>query len=87
MHPSQENLYEENRFSMHAGSITPHTYVDQVEASTCGLLALTPTGSHCPFLDGWLLPLRLLPWKHGGITIRNWSDDRTVEWFKHHLQQ
>jgi predicted alpha/beta-fold hydrolase len=66
----------------------PHkgrTYSELVDDSPLGLLVLTNSGSHCPFLDGTVLPFIRDPLSFSeggtGLMLSSWSDEAALEWF------
>ena len=50
-------------------------------ATPLGVLAVTATGSHCPFLDGRICPFRRDA-VNGTIMLDSWSDRATTEWLQ-----
>lgn len=58
------------------------TYAELFAKSPCGVLAITPTGSHCPFLDGRLAPFVRLPMCLGGIALNSWAESCTLDFFE-----
>ena len=77
-----QNVLEVNPYSEEG-----KRYTDQVEQSSCGILALVPSGSHCPFLDGVVWPFRFVPWRCGGIILNNWADETAIAWFEHAVRR
>jgi len=63
------------------------TFVDMVERSQCGLLLMTPSGSHCPFLDGALWPFLRVPRALGWLTCASWADLCVLEFFEGFLAE
>jgi len=61
------------------------TFVEMIERSPCGLLLITPSGSHCPFLDGTFWPFVRVPQALGGLVIASWADRCILEFFEGYL--
>jgi len=70
-----ENLYESS--VRHNGT----SYADIVGNSERGIIVVTKTGSHCPFLDGesWW-PFVHDPYS-GGIMLNSWADQSIAEFY------
>lgn len=74
-----QNLYEKSPYQQHKGK----SYLDMIQEAKRTILAVTHTGSHCPFLcsrNRWL-PLTKDPLS-GGWMIRNWADEVTIDYFR-----
>lgn len=71
------NLYEVSPYPQHGG----RTFANIVTDSQRGLIAVTKTGSHCPFLDGTFFPFTRDP-LHGGWMLSSWADTASVEFYK-----
>ena len=70
-----DNLFD--RSVRHNGT----TYADLVAHSERSIVAVTSTGSHCPFLDGpWWWPLVPDPFR-GGWMLNSWADQSIVEFY------
>jgi len=78
---SIQNLYETSPYENHNGK----TYDDIVRASPNVIVAVTKTGSHCPFLDGKFIPFVKDP-LHGGFMLNSWADTVSIEYYKAALQ-
>ena len=76
-----ENLYETSPFSQHAG----RTYADIIDTSSNGIVSVTRTGSHCPFLDGRFYPFVTDPFG-GGIMLNSFADQSFTEFYLAALQ-
>lgn len=63
------------------------TFVEMVEKSPCGLLLITPSGSHCPFLDGTFWPFVSVPQALGRLVIASWADYCILEFFEGYLTE
>lgn len=50
-----------------------------------GLVAVTKSGSHCPFLDGMLFPFVRDPFG-GGWMLKSWADEAGIDFYKAALQ-
>ncbi|KAL7537031.1 hypothetical protein ACHAWF_005638 [Thalassiosira exigua] len=81
------NLYETSPYPRHGGK----TYAEMIEETERGMVAVTYTGSHCPFLCGG--DSRWTPWMPlardpltGGWMLRSWADEVTVEYFRAALE-
>ncbi len=73
------NLYEKSKSERHGG----RSYAQIVADSKRGLVAVTSTGSHCPFLDSPLFiqdPLKER--EDGGLIINSWADTSIVEFYR-----
>jgi len=71
-----------NAFGKMPGREDGATFADMIRESTCGLLLMAPSGSHCPFLDGSIFPAtRVLP-SLGGFTLSSWADSCALEFFE-----
>lgn len=73
-------VHESSPYDHHASK----SYSALVGESKLGLLAITRSGSHCPFLDGVFNPFVRDPLGCGGFLTtfmqRNWVDAAVVEW-------
>jgi predicted alpha/beta-fold hydrolase len=70
-----DNLYEKSNQPEHHGK----SYADIVDTSQRGIVAVTKTGSHCPFLDG-TNPFIKDPLA-GGIMLNSWADQSIAEFY------
>ncbi|GMH67400.1 hypothetical protein TrRE_jg252 [Triparma retinervis] len=75
------NLYERSPYPQHNNM----SYAELVSAGPRGLIAVTKTGSHCPFLDGTFFPWTRDPF-NGYWMISSWADTAAVEFYKSALQ-
>eukprot|EP00929_Paragymnodinium_shiwhaense_P006858 TRINITY_DN110810_c0_g1_i1.p1 TRINITY_DN110810_c0_g1~~TRINITY_DN110810_c0_g1_i1.p1 ORF type:complete len:483 (+),score=30.42 TRINITY_DN110810_c0_g1_i1:90-1538(+) len=75
-----ENAFAKSPY--HEGS---PTFVDMLEKSPCGMLLITPSGSHCPFLDGFIFPFTFVSRALGGLIISSWGDRSVLEFFEGYL--
>ncbi|GMI05012.1 hypothetical protein TrLO_g2865 [Triparma laevis f. longispina] len=71
-----DNLYETSPFPNHEG----RSYAQIVRDSKRGLIAVTKTGSHCPFLDGRWFPFIKDPLT-GKWMLKSWADEASVEFY------
>lgn len=72
-----DNLYEQSPYPQHGGK----SYADIVSESPRGIIAVTKTGSHCPFLDGgWWYPFVRDPVTDGWM-LNSWVDQSVVEFY------
>ena len=74
------NLYEKSPYPQHDGK----TFAEIVKTAKRGIIAVTKTGSHCPFLDGTFLPITKDP-LFQGYMINSWADSATVEYYQNVL--
>jgi len=74
------NAFVKSRW--HEGS---PTFVDMLKASPCGLLLISPSGSHCAFLDGPLWPFQRVPLAMGGLICASWAERCVLEFFEGYL--
>ena len=72
-----DNLYEMSPQPAH----NCKTYAKIVDDSQFGVIAVTKTGSHCPFFDGGIWPFVRDPFWTGAWMINSWADSSTMEWF------
>lgn len=64
------------------------TYAQLVADSPAGVLAQTNSGSHCPFLDGWLFPFTHDPISGPfGMMLESYADRATAEFFRACLEE
>merc|ERR1712187_877501 len=70
-----------NAFGKMPGRTDGITFVDMVERSPCGMLLMSPSGSHCPFLDGMFFPFLRVPRALGSVVIASWADLCILEFF------
>lgn len=63
------------------------TFVDMIKKSPCGMLLISPSGSHCPFLDGTLWPFLRVSRTLGGLVIASWADSCILEFFEGFLAE
>jgi len=63
------------------------TFVDLLERSPCGMLLISSTGSHCPFLDGYLWPFERVPLWLGGVMLNCWAERCALEFFQGYAAQ
>lgn len=73
------NLYEQSPYPQHEGK----TFAQMIRETKRGMVAVTYTGSHCPFLctrNKWL------PFTkdslNGGWMLNSWADEVTIEYYK-----
>jgi hypothetical protein len=74
-----DNLYEQSPYPQHEGK----TFAEMIRETERGMVAVTYTGSHCPFIctrDRWL-PLVNDPLT-GGYMLNSWADQIAIEYFK-----
>ena len=72
------NAHEASPYPEHRG----RTYAQLVSDSNAGVLAQTRSGSHCPFLDGWLFPITHDPISGPlGVMLESYADRATAEFF------
>jgi hypothetical protein len=74
-----DNLYEQSPYPQHEGK----TFAEMIRETERGMVAVTYTGSHCPFIctrDRWL-PLVNDPLT-GGYMLNSWADQIASEYFK-----
>lgn len=76
-----------NAFGRMPGCKDGLTFVEMVEKSPRGLLLLSPSGSHCPFLDGRILPITPVLRELGGFTLASWADACVLEFFEGYLEE
>eukprot|EP00927_Polykrikos_kofoidii_P041833 TRINITY_DN35697_c0_g1_i1.p1 TRINITY_DN35697_c0_g1~~TRINITY_DN35697_c0_g1_i1.p1 ORF type:complete len:485 (+),score=57.21 TRINITY_DN35697_c0_g1_i1:63-1517(+) len=77
----------ENAFKKMPGGKDDRTFAEMVSDSTCGLLLITRSGTHCPFLDGALSPFRHVARGLGGWICASWAEFCTLEFFEGHLTE
>lgn len=77
----------QNAFGTMPGSSDGLTFTDMVEKSPCGILLMSPSGSHCPFLDGQFWPFVRVPLALGGLVIASWADSCILEFFEGYLAE
>jgi predicted alpha/beta-fold hydrolase len=77
----------QNAFGTMPGSRDGLTFADMVEKSPCGILLMSPSGSHCPFLDGQFWPFVRVPLALGGLVIASWADSCILEFFEGYLAE
>jgi predicted alpha/beta-fold hydrolase len=70
------NLYEKSPYPQHNNM----SYAELVSKTKRGLIAVTKTGSHCPFLDGTFFPFTKDPF-NGYWMISSWADTAAVEFY------
>ncbi|GMI45740.1 hypothetical protein TrCOL_g13462 [Triparma columacea] len=70
------NLYEKSPYPQHNNM----SYAELVGKTKRGLIAVTKTGSHCPFLDGTFFPFTKDPF-NGYWMISSWADTAAVEFY------
>ena len=75
------NLYEASPYVHHDG----FTFAEMVSQTDRALLAVTKTGSHCPFLDGFFLPITKDP-LYGGWMLASWADQVSIEYYRAALE-
>ena len=61
------------------------SFAQIVRDSKRGLIAVTKTGSHCPFLDGRWFPFIKDPLT-GKWMLKSWADEASVEFYVAALQ-
>jgi predicted alpha/beta-fold hydrolase len=76
-----DNLYEQSPYVHHAGK----TYAEMIMETSNALVAVTKTGSHCPFLDGFLFPFVRDP-LYGGWMLNSWADQVSIEFYRASLE-
>jgi len=64
----------------------PPNYAEIAALSPCAVLAFTPSGSHCPFLDGYLFPFTIIPLRLGLLQLSCWSETATLDFFESSLE-
>lgn len=79
-----QNLYEESPYPQHSGK----TYAHMVSESQRGLLAVSKTGTHCPFLDSsnYFLPAVMEDPYTGEWMLDTWGDRVSIEFYKAALE-
>ncbi|CAJ1332288.1 unnamed protein product [Effrenium voratum] len=75
-----------NAFGKLPGQEDGPSFAEMVQQSSCGLLLMAPSGSHCPFLDGNLPLTRVSP-DLGSFTLSSWSDSCVLEFFQGFLAE
>jgi len=73
------NLYEKSPYPQHEGK----TYAQMIRETQLGMVAVTYTGSHCPFLcarNRWL-PFVTDPLT-GGWMLNSWADSVAIEYYR-----
>jgi len=75
-----------NAFGKMPGRENGPTFAEMIQQSTCGLLLMAPSGSHCPFLDGQM-PLTKVSKSLGGLTLNCWADSCVLEFFEGFLAE
>mmetsp|Transcript_6273 Transcript_6273/g.13049 ORF Transcript_6273/g.13049 Transcript_6273/m.13049 type:complete len:482 (-) Transcript_6273:40-1485(-) len=75
------NFYEKSPYPQHDG----RSFASIVNDSQRGLVAVTKSGSHCPFLDGMLFPFVRDPFG-GGWMLKSWADEAGIDFYKAALQ-
>jgi len=63
------------------------TFVELLERSPCGMMLLSSSGSHCPFLDGMFWPFVRVPWHLGGLIVNCWAERCAIEFFEGYLAE
>lgn len=78
------NIYEQSPYPQH----NDKTYAKMVSESPHGLLAVTKTGTHCPFLDSntYLFPAFTRDPYSGEWMLDSWADRVSVEFYKAALE-
>ncbi|CAB9520450.1 Inherit from COG: Alpha beta hydrolase [Seminavis robusta] len=82
-----QNIYEQSPYPQHNG----RSYAQMVADSPGGILAVTKTGTHCPFLDSsstgnTLLPSLVQDPYNGGWMLDSWVDRVAMEFYQAALQ-
>ena len=77
----------QNAFGTLPGSDGGPTFVEMVEQSPCGMLLITPSGSHCPFLDGIWWPFATVPRGLGSLICSSWADRCILEFYEGYLAE
>lgn len=75
-----------NAFGKMPGQEDGPTFAEMIQQSSCGLLLMTPSGSHCPFLDGQM-PFTKVSQSLGGFTLNCWADSCVLEFFEGFLAE
>jgi predicted alpha/beta-fold hydrolase len=76
-----DNLYEQSPYAHHAGK----TYAEMITETSNAMVAVTKTGSHCPFLDGFFFPFVRDP-LYGGWMLNSWADQVSVDIYRASLE-
>ena len=81
------NIYEESPYPQHQGK----SYARLIDESLHSILAVTKSGTHCPFLDSSpstfsLLPAFIRDPLYGGWMLDSWADRVSVEFYKAALE-
>lgn len=73
------NLYEQSPYPEHEGK----TFAQMIRETERGMVAVTYTGSHCPFIctRNRLLPIVDDPLT-GGRMLNSWADQVAVEYYR-----
>jgi predicted alpha/beta-fold hydrolase len=72
------NLFEPSPHTQHQNK----TYAQLVDKSQRGLIAITNSGSHCPFLDGGYTNLIVKDPLFGGYMLNSFADHSIVEFYE-----
>ena len=72
-----DNLYEESDHPEHGGM----SYNNLIASGENGLVAVTRSGSHCPFIDGAIFPFAWDPFWKGTLMVNSWADTSVMQWF------
>lgn len=77
------NIYEQSPYPQH----DEKSYATLIDESERGVLAVTKSGSHCPFLDSDSSTFNLLPSfirdpLYGGWMLDSWADRVSIEFYK-----
>jgi hypothetical protein len=73
------NLYEQSPYPQHGGK----TFAQMIRETKRGMVAVTYTGSHCPFIctrNRWL-PFVEDPLA-GGYMLNSWADQVAIEYYR-----
>lgn len=78
-----QNLYERSRYAAHRGK----TYAEMIRETQNAIVAVSWTGSHCPFLCSRdkLLPFVKDPFS-GGWMLNSWADEVSMNYYLATLQ-
>ena len=81
------NIYEASPYPQHNGK----SYATLIDESERGMLAVTKSGTHCPFLDSSSNTFSLLPAfvkdpLYGGWMLDSWADRVSIEFYKAALE-
>lgn len=69
------NLYESSPYANHDN----YTYAEMVSQTKRGMIAVSKTGSHCPFMDSGIVTRDPV---FGGWMLSSWADDVSIEYYR-----